>query len=67
MWVLEVSFSDNYRVFGTTPEGVDRVLQANCHACWAGGGTPNAVKLKGFSLRLEGDDIRCEPGVWDSF
>ena len=48
-------------------EGLDRVLQANCHARWAAGGTPNAVKLKGFSLRLEGGDIRYEPGVWDSF
>ena len=46
VWVLEVSFSDDRRLFGKTPDGLNRVLQANCHACWAAGGTPNAVKLK---------------------
>ena len=30
-------------------------------------GTPNAAKLKGFSLALERDVIRYEPGVRDSF
>ena len=67
VWVLEVSFSDDRRLFGKTPGGLDRVLQANCRACWAAGGAPNAVKLKSFSLALEGGVIRYEPGVWDSF
>ena len=64
VWVLEVSFSDDRRLFGKTPGGLDRVLQANCHACWVVGGTPNAVKLKGFSLKLEGGVIQHEPRVW---
>ena len=62
-----MSFSDDRRLFGKTLEGLNRVLQANCHACWAAYGTPNAVKLKAFGPRLEGGDIRYEPGVRDSF
>ena len=56
--VLKGSFGDDRRQFGKTPEGLDRVPQANYHAYWAAGGTPNAVKLKGFSLKLEGGVIR---------
>ena len=41
--------------------------QANCHACWAAWGTPNAVKLKGFGLALEADAIQYQPRVWDFF
>ena len=33
VWVLEVSFSDDRCLFGRTPWGLDRVLQANYHAC----------------------------------
>ena len=62
-----MSFIDDRCVFGKTPEELDRVLPANCQACRAVGGTPNAAKLKSFSIRSEGSDVRYGPGVWDSF
>ena len=43
------------------------MLQANCHACWAARGTPNAVKLKGFRLTLEEGAGCHQPAVLDSF
>ena len=66
LWALEVSFSNDRRLLGRMPEGLDRVLQANSNACSAAGGTPNVVKLKGFCLALEGCVIRYLPGAWDS-
>ena len=52
-WMLEVCFRDDRRLFGKTPEALDQVLQANCHARWEAGSTVNAVKWKGFCLTLE--------------
>ena len=67
VWVLEMSLNDDRRLFGKMPEALDRVLQANYHACWAAGSTPNVVKLKGFPLALEVGVIWYLLGAWDCY
>ena len=67
VWVMEVSFSNDSRLFGKMPEVVHGMLQANRHACQAASGTPNAVKLKGLCLILEAGVIWYPPGPSDSF
>jgi len=61
--LYELTFSDDWHLFGRFPEGVNRVLDAVFWDCSHAGGRPNLQKLKAYRVQLSGDILGLSRGT----
>ena len=43
-------FNDDCTLLGRSFDGLGQVMEANCHSCWAVGGSRYTVKLKAYKV-----------------
>ena len=60
--VLEIVYSDDRRPVASTQRGLELLLNAMAHACWAAGGSVNTTKLQAFHVILQGGRLRYAGG-----
>ena len=61
--VLELCYSDDRRPVALCPTGLERLLDAMCHVCWAAGGSVNTAKLKAFGIEIRNGRLGYRTGA----
>jgi hypothetical protein len=61
--LLEIAYSDDRRPMAQTGRGLEALLNAMTHACWAAGGTVNTAKLQAFHVVMREGRLQYAPGA----